>query len=83
MAYAMWPFRFMGQCQLTYRGHARKAAPTIHLPKQPRVFSEASSVLSSGAEKSYSDLAAEWLIFLSSRHIMQRLLYSGWWGLQV
>lgn len=59
------PFRFMGQCQLTDRGHARKATSTIHLPKQPRVFIEASSLLFSGAEKSYSDLAAKELIFNS------------------
>lgn len=55
----------MGQCQLTDRGHARKATSTIHLPKQPRVFIEASSLLFSGAEKSYSDLAAKELIFNS------------------
>lgn len=59
------PFRFVGQCQLTHRGHARKATSTIHLPKQPRVFSEASSLLFSGAEKCYSELAAKELIFNS------------------
>ena len=59
------PFRIMGQCQLTYREHARKATSTIHLPKQPGVFIEASSLLFSGAGKSYSDLAAEELIFNS------------------
>lgn len=59
------PFRCMGQCQLPYRGRARKATSTIHLPKQPRVLTEASSLLFSGAENSYSHLAAKELIFNS------------------
>lgn len=55
----------MGQRQLAYTGHARTAPSAIHLPKQPRVLIEASSLLFSGAEKSYSDLAAKQLIFNS------------------
>lgn len=60
-----WPFWCMGQRQLAYTGHARTAPSAIHLPKQPRVLIEASSLLFSGAEKSYSDLAAKQLIFNS------------------
>lgn len=47
------PLGSMGVCQPTCRGCTRKAVLTIHLPQQPRMFTEAFSLLFSGAEKSH------------------------------
>lgn len=54
---------FLGQRQFAYREHIRKSTSTVHLPKQPGMLTEASSLPFSGAEKSCSGLAAKQLIF--------------------
>lgn len=61
----MWAFQIHETVPACIQRTCQKATSTIHLPKQPRVFIEASSLLFSGAEKSYSDLAAKELIFNS------------------